>query len=677
MSATASPIDSQMLPHDSLNDLEASSSLTNNPSDISNHDQDDDGNETDISEDSFTSLPGPVSDEDDSSGKPVVCKWSGCFQTLPSLHALVSHLQEDHFGLRRARYACEWEKCSRKGLLQPSRFALVSHMRSHTGEKPFYCTVPECDRNFTRSDALAKHLRTVHETELFKITPADPQVYSNAKPLLDAQPQFPQLIKEWARLSTSKRLAKAPTPADIQKTVLQWPPDGPASLSRSPDDFYLRIKSMNGSDRLSKIISMPTNPNLFQLEGRGGLDQFWAKNPIDIDLFGKEITEILNREDIKPINANAPNKRKRKEDKQLIMKQQQLQQQLQSQDGAQRPTLAKWKQIFDILKRRFIWTLEYENELEKEFRQLQFEKYRFWIEVQRLSDKVLAKNIGCEDVNELLLWPENHVHGTIRHIDPKDLEDDLTIERPDSKEKAKFKQKSTKDVKNGPELESSDEELDEMDISDIDAEVTQPAIEASKPNPKKRKSRAEKGKSSTPSTAGNRRGKSGGAATPVEDMSSTPSGKGKRRTPKESKSTVKAIKSTNNKSTDSEPSAKRRRTSSSKLGNGNGNRSKQAKVSKEVKLENREKQEVVEGEEGNSQQIKEDNEDPEPVTSHEQEKLNTIPEIKKDEDDDDVLVDDENYGLSESSPVSDDDDDETFLKNDIKSEDEPKSLKHE
>jgi len=39
----------------------------------------------------------------------------------------------------------------------------VSHCRTHTGEKPYFCPVPECEKHFTRSDALTKHVKGVHE----------------------------------------------------------------------------------------------------------------------------------------------------------------------------------------------------------------------------------------------------------------------------------------------------------------------------------------------------------------------------------------------------------------------------------------------------------------------------------------------------------------------------------
>ncbi|CAK9782408.1 hypothetical protein CC85DRAFT_279850 [Cutaneotrichosporon oleaginosum] len=90
------------------------------------------------------------------------CLWEGCGEVLEDQAELVKHVQDAHIGTGRQPYACLWTTCSRVGQRQASRHALLTHMRSHTGEKPYACPEPGCGRTFTRSDAMNKHVKSIH-----------------------------------------------------------------------------------------------------------------------------------------------------------------------------------------------------------------------------------------------------------------------------------------------------------------------------------------------------------------------------------------------------------------------------------------------------------------------------------------------------------------------------------
>ena len=89
----------------------------------------------------------------------VVCLWDNCRQEFPTLTQLVTHLDRSHT-LSMTQFICHWENCSRQLKPFDARYKLITHLRCHTGEKPYWCEVSTCKRSFSRLENLKLHTRT-------------------------------------------------------------------------------------------------------------------------------------------------------------------------------------------------------------------------------------------------------------------------------------------------------------------------------------------------------------------------------------------------------------------------------------------------------------------------------------------------------------------------------------
>ncbi|XP_019852675.1 PREDICTED: zinc finger protein GLI1-like isoform X3 [Amphimedon queenslandica] len=87
------------------------------------------------------------------------CQWDGCGLHFPTLQQLVSHLEHDH-AHSLPTYACRWTGCTRGLKPFDARYKLITHLRCHTGERPYRCNHSGCTRRFSRLENLKLHMRT-------------------------------------------------------------------------------------------------------------------------------------------------------------------------------------------------------------------------------------------------------------------------------------------------------------------------------------------------------------------------------------------------------------------------------------------------------------------------------------------------------------------------------------
>lgn len=86
------------------------------------------------------------------------CQWNGCGRSFETSTILGEHIVSSH--LDGESFFCQWGGCQKRNDAFPSKSSLMAHLRSHSGEKPHWCSI--CDKRFSRSDALNKHIKSIH-----------------------------------------------------------------------------------------------------------------------------------------------------------------------------------------------------------------------------------------------------------------------------------------------------------------------------------------------------------------------------------------------------------------------------------------------------------------------------------------------------------------------------------
>ncbi|KAG9296380.1 hypothetical protein G9A89_014972 [Geosiphon pyriformis] len=98
------------------------------------------------------------------------CLWASCSLEKEGSDELIEHVCSDHLNTQqyqhscsgKSQYICLWEDCDRNGRPFTQRQKVMRHIQTHTGDKPYQCTL--CKKRFSEANIMTQHMR-IHTGE--------------------------------------------------------------------------------------------------------------------------------------------------------------------------------------------------------------------------------------------------------------------------------------------------------------------------------------------------------------------------------------------------------------------------------------------------------------------------------------------------------------------------------
>ncbi|KAJ3165631.1 hypothetical protein HK101_000196 [Irineochytrium annulatum] len=97
---------------------------------------------------------------------PHACMWKDCVNRFKTFEDLSDHIANIHVPRGQSTYVCLWDSCARQLKPFAQRQKIIRHLQTHTGDKPFECTV--CHQRFSDESGLPQHMRTHTGEKPFK-----------------------------------------------------------------------------------------------------------------------------------------------------------------------------------------------------------------------------------------------------------------------------------------------------------------------------------------------------------------------------------------------------------------------------------------------------------------------------------------------------------------------------